>query len=64
VTRQAETFHGKLGKVNMPGLQKYLLLFGLLYGIGLSIFGFLAAGFGHGTFVLLGLASSVFARNL
>ncbi len=45
----------------MLGLRKPLLLFGLFYGMGLSIFGFLAAGSGHGTYVLLGLASSVFA---
>jgi hypothetical protein len=45
----------------MSGLKKSQLLFGLLYGIGLSIFGFFSAGSGHGTYVLLGLASSVFA---
>jgi hypothetical protein len=34
---------------------------GTLYGIGLSLFGFLLAGAGHGTFFLLGLAAAPFS---
>jgi hypothetical protein len=36
-------------------------LFGLLYGIGLSFLGTWAAGWGHGSYVLLTLASAPFA---
>jgi len=38
--------------------RKQLLICGAVYGVGLSVAGFLAAGYGEGTYVLLGLASA------
>jgi hypothetical protein len=39
----------------------HLYLRGLAYGVGLSLLGALVAGSGHGTYILLGLASSPLA---
>jgi hypothetical protein len=41
-------------------MNKYLSL-GAVYGTGLAVLAFLAAGFGHGTYVVLGLASAPLA---
>jgi len=38
--------------------RKQLLICGAVYGVGLSVAGFYATGYGHGTYALLGLASA------